>query len=137
MKIGRNEPCHCGSGKKYKACCMRKPNDDYDEKKRKSEARMAATPEASPDATSDQSDADVQIDQCLDHFHDELQTETVESIFKLTDKAVEELKLSPAFTYGDIAQAVADDDRFELAKGQLCCLAGGDPVKLYVKRLGF
>ena len=23
-KIGRNEPCHCGSGKKYKKCCERK-----------------------------------------------------------------------------------------------------------------
>ncbi len=23
-KIGRNEPCHCGSGKKYKHCCLRK-----------------------------------------------------------------------------------------------------------------
>jgi preprotein translocase subunit SecA len=22
-KIGRNDPCHCGSGKKYKACCLR------------------------------------------------------------------------------------------------------------------
>ena len=21
-KIGRNEPCPCGSGKKYKKCCM-------------------------------------------------------------------------------------------------------------------
>ena len=21
-KIGRNEPCHCGSGKKYKKCCI-------------------------------------------------------------------------------------------------------------------
>ncbi|MFX1268832.1 MAG: SEC-C metal-binding domain-containing protein [Promethearchaeota archaeon] len=21
-KIGRNEPCPCGSGKKYKNCCM-------------------------------------------------------------------------------------------------------------------
>ena len=20
-KVGRNEPCHCGSGKKYKRCC--------------------------------------------------------------------------------------------------------------------
>lgn len=25
-KIGRNEPCPCGSGKKYKNCCMRKDN---------------------------------------------------------------------------------------------------------------
>ncbi|WP_216651796.1 SEC-C metal-binding domain-containing protein [Paenibacillus sp. NEAU-GSW1] len=23
-KIGRNEPCHCGSGNKYKKCCMAK-----------------------------------------------------------------------------------------------------------------
>ncbi|MCL1987642.1 MAG: SEC-C metal-binding domain-containing protein, partial [Firmicutes bacterium] len=23
-KIGRNEPCPCGSGKKYKQCCMQK-----------------------------------------------------------------------------------------------------------------
>lgn len=50
MKLGRNEPCYCGSGKKYKKCCLRKdeeqealalkrvydsavdePWDDYDE----------------------------------------------------------------------------------------------------------
>lgn len=24
MKIGRNEPCPCGSGKKYKQCCLGK-----------------------------------------------------------------------------------------------------------------
>ncbi|RCV63967.1 hypothetical protein C5S53_11155 [Methanophagales archaeon] len=23
-KIGRNDPCPCGSGKKYKKCCLRK-----------------------------------------------------------------------------------------------------------------
>jgi hypothetical protein len=23
MKLGRNEPCHCGSGRKYKKCCLR------------------------------------------------------------------------------------------------------------------
>jgi preprotein translocase subunit SecA len=23
-KVGRNEPCPCGSGKKYKQCCMRR-----------------------------------------------------------------------------------------------------------------
>ncbi|MGY3854340.1 SEC-C metal-binding domain-containing protein [Aeromonas veronii] len=22
IKIGRNEPCPCGSGKKYKPCCL-------------------------------------------------------------------------------------------------------------------
>jgi hypothetical protein len=24
MKIGRNDPCPCGSGKKYKNCCLTK-----------------------------------------------------------------------------------------------------------------
>ena len=24
MKLERNAPCHCGSGKKYKKCCMAK-----------------------------------------------------------------------------------------------------------------
>ncbi len=27
-KLGRNEPCHCGSGKKYKKCCLRKDEED-------------------------------------------------------------------------------------------------------------
>lgn len=24
VKVGRNEPCTCGSGRKFKSCCMRK-----------------------------------------------------------------------------------------------------------------
>ena len=24
LRVGRNDPCPCGSGKKYKVCCMRK-----------------------------------------------------------------------------------------------------------------
>ena len=26
-KIGRNDPCPCGSGKKYKKCCINSQND--------------------------------------------------------------------------------------------------------------
>ena len=29
MRIGRNEPCPCGSGKKYKKCCLGKADDVY------------------------------------------------------------------------------------------------------------
>jgi hypothetical protein len=25
--LGRNEPCHCGSGRKYKKCCLEKDAD--------------------------------------------------------------------------------------------------------------
>lgn len=28
MKIGRNDPCFCGSGKKYKHCCLNAANDE-------------------------------------------------------------------------------------------------------------
>lgn len=27
MKVGRNDPCHCGSGKKYKKCHMREDQE--------------------------------------------------------------------------------------------------------------
>lgn len=30
VKIGRNDPCPCGSGKKYKFCCLNKPADEMD-----------------------------------------------------------------------------------------------------------
>ena len=26
VRPGRNEPCHCGSGRKYKVCCLEKDN---------------------------------------------------------------------------------------------------------------
>ena len=31
VKIGRNDPCPCGSGKKYKHCCLNKPKAPIDE----------------------------------------------------------------------------------------------------------
>ena len=27
-KIGRNQPCHCGSGRKYKKCCLNKDQNE-------------------------------------------------------------------------------------------------------------
>lgn len=30
IKIGRNDPCPCGSGKKYKFCCLNKPKEAID-----------------------------------------------------------------------------------------------------------
>ena len=29
-KVGRNDPCPCGSGKKYKFCCLKKPRSPLD-----------------------------------------------------------------------------------------------------------
>ena len=44
---GRNEPCHCGSGKKYKQCCLAK-----DEAAQR-EARAGASAEAAAAAAGD------------------------------------------------------------------------------------
>jgi SEC-C motif len=44
MNIGRNDPCHCGSGKKYKKCCLAK-----DEEARRREA-APPTPIKTPTA---------------------------------------------------------------------------------------
>jgi hypothetical protein len=39
-KIGRNDPCPCGSGKKYKQCCANSPAD-FVEPERKGHAGAA------------------------------------------------------------------------------------------------
>lgn len=44
MKTGRNEPCPCGSGKKYKACCLAKDEAAEREGRAKAAAAEAAVP---------------------------------------------------------------------------------------------
>jgi len=48
MNLGRNDPCHCGSGKKYKKCCLAKD----EEAKRAEQAKpiAPAAPAAAPPA---------------------------------------------------------------------------------------
>ena len=41
-KIGRNDPCPCGSGKKYKACCLLKQKRPGT--KKKISAKLLSTP---------------------------------------------------------------------------------------------
>ncbi len=47
---GRNEPCHCGSGKKYKHCCLAKDEeaDWAAQEHQASVAPPAAPPEEAP-----------------------------------------------------------------------------------------
>jgi hypothetical protein len=48
-RLGRNEPCRCGSGRKYKQCCLDK--DESDARAAYAKA-MAEAPEPSPDAAA-------------------------------------------------------------------------------------
>jgi len=41
---GRNEPCHCGSGKKYKHCCLAKDEADATAARANAAAEAAAQP---------------------------------------------------------------------------------------------
>jgi len=41
-KIKRNDPCPCGSGKKYKKCCLRKHKQAHYEKLQRQAARAQA-----------------------------------------------------------------------------------------------
>jgi hypothetical protein len=39
---GRNEPCHCGSGKKYKHCCLRKDEAKASAARKKAASKQSA-----------------------------------------------------------------------------------------------
>ncbi len=45
---GRNEPCHCGSGRKYKQCCLSK--DESAARDARAQADAAAPVQAAPEA---------------------------------------------------------------------------------------
>ena len=47
LRPGRNEPCHCGSGRKYKHCCLAKDEDQAAAARASAAAEAAAqSPEA-------------------------------------------------------------------------------------------
>jgi len=49
MKIGRNDPCHCGSGKKFKRCCMDSTSKQHAQVMDDVESMLAMNPNLSPD----------------------------------------------------------------------------------------
>ncbi|EKK9986947.1 SEC-C domain-containing protein [Vibrio vulnificus] len=49
MKIGRNEPCSCGSGKKYKRCCMSRSEKIHSQLSDDAEQLLAMNPDLTLD----------------------------------------------------------------------------------------
>lgn len=49
MKLGRNDPCHCGSGKKFKRCCMSSVSKQHAQAFDDAEAMLAMSPNLSLD----------------------------------------------------------------------------------------
>jgi len=58
MKIGRNDPCHCGSGQKYKKCHL--PKDDA---ARSAELAAAAAASAAAAAKAAEEEAAAESDE--------------------------------------------------------------------------
>jgi tetratricopeptide (TPR) repeat protein len=59
IKIGRNDPCHCGSGQKYKRCCQEK--DEAAERAARAAAEAAKPPRrAAVDLFRDDIDDDLE-----------------------------------------------------------------------------
>ncbi len=131
---GRNEPCPCGSGRKFKKCCFGK-DSTYIERKRQADAKMAAKPPKPENARRFDLPKEEAITLCVEQLKSILTTDRVGMVTKLVDRAVVDLSMDAPFCYGDIAETLQEDDRFTLVKG-LCALAGDDPVKLYVDKLG-
>lgn len=52
MKLGRNDPCHCGSGKKYKHCCYATDNAPHEDRV------VVAAPESERVDSDDRADND-------------------------------------------------------------------------------
>jgi len=63
MRVGRNDPCHCGSGKKYKKCCMEKDEAeraaqlDATQKEQEAQAALAAAPEENSSTDGEQTES--------------------------------------------------------------------------------
>lgn len=64
IKIGRNDPCPCGSGKKYKHCCMNKPQSPLDQIESEQERRKWL--ERYPQASSARQKGQI----CLQDYYD-------------------------------------------------------------------
>jgi len=151
--MGKSVPkkslCPCGSGKKYKYCCFAKDwktkqaqrktvtfsLDDGSQLKHKVHSLDSIpthnTNGFTPDITKKQ-----MIALVLDEFFRILSAEQVGTLADMTNRIVAEMNIVPVFTYRDLGNVLEADSRFEHYCMQLVCLAGNDPVKVYVDKMG-
>ena len=114
MKIGRNEPCPCGSGHKYKKCCLRADEDLVRQTAIASQVRrdvsaqeMAAAPDsdgvARPRKVKEISETDRRLDELWQWF-DSLNPPSTEQMDELLEKL---LALPDATEWNDVLHTCA------------------------------
>ena len=67
-KIKRNDPCHCGSGKKYKKCCLRKEEED---RRFEDDLKSGFVPNSSDEDWEEESAPEPEHEACRDEAYDE------------------------------------------------------------------
>jgi hypothetical protein len=74
-KIGRNDPCPCGSGKKYKKCCLRKDEERI---------RKAKRPDDSEELFEDEIETGYELD--LEFDQEEAEPDVEERDFDIEER---------------------------------------------------
>jgi hypothetical protein len=132
MKIGRNDPCPCGSGKKYKKCCLEKeqeagrsqqkvkpPENDIDETE--SNLQALPTPKAEEIEQEQEEESETkELNEAFDRRWEEFKKQDYEGKITLFIKTLDEVELMDeemAFEmlnqiYGKAVEQ-NDRDRFE------------------------
>ena len=103
MNIGRNDPCHCGSGKKYKKCCLAKDEEQARKDALNSLAALETTPKADRD-DKPKHPPDPRI-QAWNARWDEFQTANYEDRFALFTRTLAE----PELMDGEMAFEMLND----------------------------
>jgi hypothetical protein len=147
-KAKRNDPCPCGSGKKYKNCCYSKmykeiPADktefnftlDDGTKTSRQIISIDSIPKHNLNGHTPNISIDQMMDLCLDEIHKILEKEEVGMLVDLVDKVIQEMDIIPIFTYGQISKRMEIDSRFEIFRSQICSVKGTNPVELIEKKL--
>jgi len=89
-KVGRNDPCPCGSGKKYKKCCL---NREYEQRQQAAgeQRRMDEGGYSRPAAAEETySDEEVQEREWWDEFMSEFEEAEPDEIPGLAERALQE-----------------------------------------------
>lgn len=147
-KIKRNDPCPCGSGKKYKDCCYQKMYKEISPKKKSVRftlddgskiyqqiTSIDAIPKHNVNGLSPDVSKETMMDLCLDEIYNIIVNEKAGMLVDLVDKVIKDMDLVPEFTYREISKMMETDERFEIFQGQICSLKGTDPVRLISKKL--
>jgi hypothetical protein len=148
--VRRNEPCPCGSGKKYKHCCYSKNFTEVNPNKKNAYftaengskishkiTSIDSIPSHNKNGLTPNITSHQMMDLCLDEIYKILQTENVGMVHDLVDKIILDMDIVPTFTYREIAERMGYDGRFEVFQSQICSLKGTDPISLMSEKFNF